>query len=53
MGKLLPKKRLKPIISHGSGLDEAITDIEKKVVAREIGFPILIKPCWRRWKRNV
>jgi propionyl-CoA carboxylase alpha chain len=26
------------------GLDEAITDIEKsKVVAREIGFPILIK----------
>jgi propionyl-CoA carboxylase alpha chain len=24
-----------------------------KVVAREIGFPILIRPCWRRWKRNA
>jgi hypothetical protein len=34
----MPKKRLKPIIFHGSRLDEAITDIEKaKVVAREIG----------------
>jgi hypothetical protein len=29
MGSVTPKKRLKPIIFHGS-LDEAITDIEKQ-----------------------
>jgi carbamoylphosphate synthase large subunit len=39
----LPKKQLKPIIFNGSWIRQTITDIEKTKVAREIGFPILIK----------